>query len=198
MTFGTFPCAKKRSEFSPTVNDPYWDQRNMKRFKYIGIALLILTLICGGAWLTLRHKLPPKEVMKDVKAAIAARHAPDPLQRYLENRYGPMSNPTNREAAFLGFFDVEHIKGLNFIVTHMPPERRGSNVTAMAQWIVNYRETMTDQEKRDLRKTLTSPEGVAAIRQATAQYLKQDVHYRAANAVVISELMTTLTTLQQP
>jgi hypothetical protein len=172
--------------------------KRMKRTRRIALALLILAAALGIAWSQFRHKLPPRAVMKDVKAAIAARHAPNPFQRYMEERYGSMNNATNRENAFLGFFDTDHIKGLNFIVTHMPPERRGSNVAAMATWIVNYRETMTDQEKRDLRQSLTSPEGEAAIRRATAQYLNQDINYRAANAAVITELLTTLTAIQQP
>jgi hypothetical protein len=174
------------------------DNLMSKRTKRIGIALLIVVIAAGIGWTQLRRHLPPKEVMKDVRAAIAARHAPDPLKRYLEERYGPMNIASNRESAFLGFFDVDHIKGMNFIVAHMPPERRASNVTAMAAWIVNYRDTMTAQEKQDLRQSLNSPEGIGTIRHATAQYLRQDVHYRAANAVVITELMTTITALQQP
>lgn len=199
MTSGTSPARTNQIDYwSSGIAVLISDNPMSKKTKRIGIALLIVVIAAGVGWSQLRRHLPPREVMKDVRAAIAARHAPDPLKRYLEERYGPMNIASNRENAFLGFFDVEHIKGLNFIVAHMPPERRASNVTAMAAWIVNYRETMTDQEKQDLRQTLNSPEGIGTIRQATAQYLKQDVHYRAANAVVITELMTTITALQQP
>lgn len=173
----------------------------MKRGKLKVIAWVVAVVFAFTAvagWLALRwiRNGPPKEAMRDIKAAIAARHAPKQVERYLEERYGSMTNAANREAAFLDFFNVDHIKALDFLVKHMPPERRQSNIDAMADWVSQYRTTMTDQEKEDLRTQLTSPEGVSKIRQATSQYLQQDVHYRAANAVVIAELMTTLTTLQ--
>lgn len=159
-----------------------------------GIVLLV------AAGLVVMHRLrnyPPKEAMLDIKAGLAARHAPKQLERFLEVRYGSMTNAANREKAFMDFFNVDHVKGLNFLVSHMPAERRAPNITAMAEWVANFRENMTPEERSYLSAQLNSPEGVAKVRQATSQYLQQDVRYRAANAMVISELLTTLTSLKE-
>lgn len=175
--------------------------RNMKksRLKIIGwiCATVFVVIVAAGVVVLERlRNYPPKEAMLDIKAGLAARHAPKQLERFLEVRYGSMTNAANREKAFMDFFNVDHIKGLNFLVNHMPPERRNANITAMAEWISNYRETMTPEERSYLGAQLNSPEGVVKVRQATSQYLQQDVRYRAANAMVISELLTTLTSLK--
>jgi len=173
-----------------------WHLENkMKFLKYVGIFLAVVVVSGSVAWWYFSRQIP-HDVMLDVKAAMAARNTRNPLHSYLEARYGSLTNPANREKAFLGFFDVDHIKGMHFLASHMPPERRLANAKAMAKWIADYRETMTDTEKQDLREILSSPEGVASIRKATSQYLKQDVRYRAANADAITELMTTLSTIQ--
>ena len=120
------------------------------------------------------------------------------MERFLELRYGPLTDPANRQRAFLDFFNVGHIKGLNILGSRMPSDRRQSNITAMAQWVANYRATMTSEEKAALGSYVTSPVGRATLQQATAQYLQQDVRYRAGSAPVIQELMTTLATVQKP
>ena len=148
---------------------------------------------------TFRH-YAPKEVMKDVRAGLAARHIHDPQERihvFLQARYGPLTEPANRERAFLDFFDVDHIKGLNFIVNHSPPEQKKANTQAMADWIAQYRKSMSPQEKSDLQARLDSAEGRAMLRRATAQYQSQDVYYRGNQQPVIAELMATLTALRR-
>jgi len=175
--------------------------KQRSRLKIIGWICatgLVLFVVAGLVVLNRLRNYPPREAMLDIKAGLAARHAPKQVERFLEVRYGSMTNAENREKAFLDFFNVDHVKGLNFLVSHMPAERRSANITAMAEWVANYRESMTPEEKSYLGAQLNSPEGVAKVRQATSQYLQQDIHYRAANAMVISELLTTLATLKNP
>ncbi|HEV2210391.1 MAG TPA: hypothetical protein VG167_16575 [Verrucomicrobiae bacterium] len=176
-----------------------------RRFTRIIVTMAGIVCLLAGAtvvlWLhTFRH-YPPKEVMRDVRAGLAARHVRDPNQRievFLQARYGPLTEATNRERAFLDFFDVNHIKGLNFIVSHTPAPQKAANTQAMADWLAHYRQTISVQEKEDLRARLNSDAGRAMLRQATAQYQSQDVYYRAAQQAVIRELMTTLAALRNP
>lgn len=169
----------------------------------VAAAAIFCLLVAAGVifWLhTFRHSTP-KEVMSDVRAGLAARHVQDPGQRietFLQARYGPLTEATNRERAFLDFFDVNHIKGLNFIVSHTPAPQKAANTQAMADWIAHYRQTMSAEEKNDLLTRLNSEAGRAMLRQATAQYQSQDVYYRAAQQPVIRELMTTLAALRRP
>lgn len=140
-------------------------------FKIIGwicAAGLVVIVVAGLAVLHRLCNYPPREAMLDIKAGLAARHAPKQLERFLEVRYGSMTNPQNREKAFLDFFNVDHIKGLNFLVSRMAADRRGSNITAMAEWVANYRESMTPGERNFLSAHLNSPEGVVKVRQATS------------------------------
>jgi hypothetical protein len=81
---------------------------------------------------------------------------------------------------------------------HMNGPQRETNTAAMAQWLADYRQTMSPEEKQALGAHLRSEAGRLAIRQATAQYLSQDVHYRATTVPVIRELMTTLAEVQKP
>lgn len=80
----------------------------------------------------------------------------------------------------------------------MDNERRQANINAMAQWVADYRTTMTPEEKMALGAYVRSPAGGATLHQATAQYLRQDVQFRASTAPVIQELMTTLATVRKP
>ena len=167
---------------------------------WTGVVALVLVAAGAAAWFrTFRH-YPPKAVMKDVRAGLAARHVQEPRARveaFLEARYGPLSDPANRQKAFLDFFDADHIKGLNFIVTHTPTGQKQANTQAMADWIAHYRATMTPEERAGLQARLNSPAGQAMLQQATAQYQSQDVYYRAAQQPVIRELMTTLAALRK-
>ena len=134
----------------------------------------------------------------DIRAAIGARNAPRRVDRFLELRYGPMTDPANRQKAFLDFFNPGHIEGLQLLVRHMPAHMRQDNISGMAQWIADYRKTMTAEEKQALGTYFRSEAGRATLQSGTSRYLSQDVHYRASSAQVVSELMLTLSATQKP
>lgn len=176
-------------------------KRILKTFLWAGVAMLILMAAGVSLWFgVIRHHVP-KELMKDVRAGLAARHVREPnarIKTFLEARYGPMTEPTNRQNAFLGFFDVDHIKGFGLLVSHTPMKERQANTQAMAEWIANYRDSMTPAERTTLQTCLNSEAGRASLRQATAQYQSQDVYFRGAQKQVIAQLMITLGDLRKP
>ena len=154
----------------------------------------------GGValWSHYFHHYTPIDVARDIRAGIMSEHAPRPVDRFLELRYGPLTEPVNRQRAFLDFFNAGHIEGLHVLTTHMQGDQQRTNVLAMAEWLADYRETMTPQEKQALSAYLASAQGHNLLQHAAAQYLHQDVRYRAATAPVITELMATLAGLQRP
>jgi len=150
-------------------------------------------------WVRVLHHGPPAEVMKDIRAGLAARpvkDADDRLFKYLEARYGSMADPANRQQAFLDFFDVEHIEGLQLLVKYSPAEQRQANIDAMARWVAAYRDSLTSQERAALSARFQTPEGRAMLRRATARYNSQDVEYRGRTAPVISQLLRTIYQVQ--
>jgi hypothetical protein len=154
-----------------------------------------LALAAGGVWLRALHHGPPPGLLKDIRAGIGARtvaNADERLLKYLEGRYGPMSESTNRQQAFIEFFDVDHIKALHFLVQHSPEELRQANIDAMARWLASYRSSMNSAERAALKNSLQGSNGPAMLRRATAQYNSQDVYYRGSTAAVISELLKTM------
>lgn len=162
-----------------------------------GLAILV---VAGFLWVRVFHQGPPPGLMKDIRAGIAARNLKDPDQRllkYLEVRYGPMSNPTNRQNVFLDFFNTEHIEALQFLVKHSPEQHRQENIDAMARWVAGYRASLTLQERAVLNARFQTGEGQAMLRRATAQYNAQDVRYRGNTAPVISQLLRTIHEVQQ-
>jgi len=161
----------------------------------VGVAVLTLGVVF---WIRTFHRYTPLEVVQDIRAGLAARHAPQPVERFLELRYGPLTESANRQKAFLDFFNAGHIEGLHIMVTHMQDGERQTNIAAMARWVAEYRRTMSPKEKQALNARLSTADGRRRLRQATAQYLRQDVHYRAATAGVITELMTTVVAVQKP
>lgn len=169
-----------------------------RKFLYAGAAAIALIAAGATFWTRQFHSYTPIEALEDLQAAAQVKNAPQPVERFLELRYGPLTDPANRQRAFLDFFNIGHIKGLNILVSRMPSDRRQSNIAAMAQWVADYRATMTPGEKAALGAYVNSPVGRATLQQATAQYLQQDVRYRATTASVIQELMTTLATVQKP
>ena len=160
-----------------------------------GIALIALAVTL---WVRRFHQYTPVEALQDLRAAAQVGHAPRPVERFLELRYGPLSDPANRQRAFLDFFNVGHIKGLQILARGMGSEQRKASTAAMAQWVADYRTTLTPQEKQSLGAYVRSDAGRANLQQATAQYLRQDARFRASTAPVIQELMTTLATVNQP
>ncbi len=162
-----------------------------------GVALLVL--IVAGAYVVHRVRQLPPELMQDIRAGIAARDIADPNQRFekfLEGRYGPQNNPTNQRNAFLGFFDPDHIRAMQLLVQHSPKNQRQANINSAANWVQQYRENLTPQQRDDLAARLLSPEGLATLRQATALYNSQDVHYRDQSQVVVSQLLNTIASLK--
>lgn len=163
-----------------------------------GICGLVLALLATAFVIGVRRRLPPG-LMKDIRAGMTARNISDPdarLKQYLEARYGPMDVAANREKMFLDFFDLDHIKALQLLVKHSPEKHREENILAMSRWVEHYRESMTPQERSDLKQKLTGPGADDMLKQATAQYNSQDVKYRGETAPVISQLLRTLYFIQ--
>ncbi len=149
-------------------------------------------------WLHRFQHYTPAEVRADIRAAIGAKDSPKRVERFLELRYGPLTDPANRQRAFLDFFNPGHIEGLHLIVSHTPEHMKQENNLAMAAWVAEYRRTMTPQEKQALGTFFGSDAGRATLQRAAAQYLRQDAHYRASSAPVIRELMATVAAVQHP
>ena len=168
--------------------------------KVLWACAVVIALIALGVtfWTRRFHNYTPIEALRDLQAAAQVKNAPRPVERFLELRYGPLTEPANRQKAFLDFFNVGHIIGLNILASRLPSDKRQSNTTAMAQWVANYRTTMTPAEKAALAAYVTSPAGRATLQQATAKYLREDVRFRANGARVTEELMTTLAAVQKP
>jgi hypothetical protein len=162
-----------------------------------GLALVALAL--GGIWWKRHFRgYTPVEVVLDVRAAVASRNAERPVERFLELRYGPLTEPANRQKAFLDFFNVGHIEGLQLLVRRAPEARRPVAIAAMAQWLADHRRNMSPEEKEALGAFVRTDAGRQTVQQATTKYLSQDVYYRAATAPVIRELMATLAEVQKP
>ncbi len=181
------------------------DHSPKRRRKHILLwsAVSVVTLGVLGGFIAYRAAFggyAPKELMQDIKAGVAAREIQDADQRfakYLELRYGPMTDAANREKAFLDFFNPEHIRALQFMVQHSPAEQRLANINASANWVANYRSNLTAAERVALNEKLNSDTGRLMLKQATAQYNAQDIYYRGHTAVVISELLRTIHEVQR-
>ncbi len=156
----------------------------------------VLVAAVGAGWLWKTRGPLLKEVAVDLKAGAMARHAENPFERFLELRYGPMTNAVNRQRAFLGFFDQEHQEGMRSLVRYMSQEERQKNISDTAAWIARYRTTMTPAEKESLANWLLSDEGRVRLQKAASMYRGRDLAYRSATEPVIQELMTTLAGLQ--
>lgn len=165
-----------------------------------GIALVVsLPVLLGIVFVVKARRDIPAGMVRDIRAGVAARGIADPdkrIARYLELRYGPLSDPANRRKAFLDFFNVDHVRALQLMVKHSPAEHRQGNIEAMAKWVEDYREKLTNEEREILKTQFQTPDGRAMLRQATAQYNSQDVHYRGTTAPVISQLLRTISSVQ--
>lgn len=163
------------------------------------LAVCMLVTALGTTWWFKHFRTyTPAAVVADLKAAIAVRTMAEPVPKFLELRYGPLTEPDNRQKAFLDFFDPGHMEGLYMIVGHMKGPMKQANINAMAQWVANYRDTMTPQEKESLRTYLETDAGKDKLHTATANYLKKDVEYRSSTAPVIRALMSTLASVEYP
>ena len=161
------------------------------------VAIVVLAIVAGAYYLR-RHF--PAEIMPDIRAAIAAKDvvgADNRFRTFLEGRYGSLDNPTNREHAFEGFFNPAHIRAMQIIVKHTPPDQKSANIQATANWIESYRQSLSPQEKADLGNYFQGDAGRAALQSANAQFMNQDPEYRSATSPVVIQLMTTLAEVKQ-
>ena len=77
-------------------------------------------MIVAAVFLYRARKRISPGIINDVRAGLAAINVRDPderLAKYLELRYGPMSDPVNRRRVFLDFFDRARIQALECCVT---------------------------------------------------------------------------------
>jgi hypothetical protein len=131
-----------------------------------------------------------------LRAASQVTNAQDPYGNFLELRYGPQTNPTNREQALKDFFNVGHIEGLRLIVSHLKGPEAKTIITNVAETLSKYRQTMSPAEKAELGTYFYSDTGHTQIHQATSCYLSQDAQFRSTTSPVIEELLTTLTVVK--
>jgi hypothetical protein len=164
----------------------------------VAVGAGVVVIIAAGAWYVHRHI--PADLLPDLRAAVAARHEGTPqarLNKYLEGRYGPLTDPANRRRAFEDFFHPRHIRAMQLIIQHSPAEQRQANIQATADWLANYRQTLSPAEKTALAEYYQSEAGRADLRSTNAQYMNQDAVYRNATVPVINELMVTLNSVKK-
>jgi hypothetical protein len=68
----------------------------------------------------------------------------------------------------------------------------------MAEWIADYRKTMSAEERAALRALINSESGHSMLRRSTAHYMAQEESVRNAQKPVMMELTATLTSLWKP
>ena len=173
-------------------------KRGVRILLWACAVVIVLAGLVWRLWVRQFHEYTPVEALRDLEAASRVGPAPRPVERFMELRYGPMTEAANRQKAFLDFFNIGHIKGLNFLVAHIEPEHRQADIDAMAEWVANYRATLTPEEKAALGTYLRSDAGHSTIHQAAAEYIREDVHFRASTAGVVRELLTTVAAAQKP
>jgi hypothetical protein len=171
-------------------------KRGIRRLLWVCAAVILVAGLGVMLWVRQFHEYTPAEALRDLQAASRVGPAAKPVERFMQLRYGPMTNPANRQKAFLDFFNMGHIKGLNMLVERTHPSQRQANIDAMAQWVANYRATLTPGEQAALGAYVHSDAGRATIRQATAEYMREDSHFRANTAGVVQELLTTLASVR--
>jgi hypothetical protein len=166
-----------------------------------GVGVVVLIGAVSVFWARTFGHYSPREVFKDVRAGLAARNIQQPKARaeaFLTRRYGPLPDPANRQQAFLDFFNVEHIKGLDFITGRTSASQKQADTQAMADWIAQYRKTMSKEERAALRACINSESGKSMLQRSTAYYMAQEESVRKAQQPVMTELTTTLTSLWMP
>jgi len=175
-------------------------KKSRRLFRRLAVFTLLL-LVVAGAYAVHRIRRLPAELMQDIRAGIASRDITDPKRRFekfLEGRYGSQNDPVNQRNAFLGFFDKDHIKAMQFLVKHSAENQRQANINAAANWVQQYREGLTTQQRAELASSLLSPEGREAFKQGIALYNSQDVYYRDQSQPVASQLLKTIANLKSP
>ena len=156
----------------------------------------------GAVWWHRRfNSYTPLDALADLRtvAQVQREKPAEPVRRFLELRYGALTEPANRQRAFEDLFNVGHIEGL-YLLWHKDPnsQQMGRDVTAAAQTLAEYRSIMSQEERGALAAYFHSPVGRAQVGQATACYFGKDVRFRSAVAPVIRELLTTISDTQNP
>lgn len=169
----------------------------LKTLVWIGVAGLALLTTGLLLWKRHFHSYTPLDALKDLRAGAQAGHSPHPARQFLELRYGPQTDPANREKAFKDLFNVGHIEGLYLIVGNRTDDKTKKLVGDVAQIITDYRKTMSPAEKANLEDYFNSDAGRAQVHEATSTYQSKDARFRSVATPVIQELLTTLTALQQ-
>lgn len=169
----------------------------MRKLLWAGAITVAVVVLGYIVWTRRFHDYTPIEAALDLKAGYAARHAPIPARKFLELRYGPQTESTNRTAAFIDLFNSGHIEGLCLIVGNRSDQGTRKGIEDVAEILRDHRRNMTPDEKKALAEHFNSPAGQAQVHAATASYQSKDARFRAVAAPVIQELMTTLAELQQ-
>ena len=173
--------------------------RSSRRLKFMVWAaiVIVLALLAGGLfWRRHFHHYTPLDAMRDLQAASQVGHTPHPVERFLELRYGPQTDPANRETAIRDFFNSGHIEGLYRIIGTRTDPHAKALVAETAQIVATYRQMMQPADKAELGAYFRSEAGRQQLREATDAYQSKDVRFRAVTTPVIQELMTTLTAVQ--
>jgi len=167
-----------------------------KMFAWMGGGGLAILIVCLFSWKHHFHDYTPLDALKDLRAGAQAGHSPDPAREFLELRYGPQTDPANREKALEDFFNVGHIEGLYLIVGHRTDAKTKKLVGEVATIIGDYRQTMSAAEKADLGAYFNSDAGRAQIHAATDDYQSKGSQFRSVTSPVVGQLLTTLTAVQ--
>src|ERR1035441_7675881 len=157
----------------------------------LGVALIVTG---STLWVRTFHHYSPREFLKDVRAGLAARNIQQPKARveaFLTARYGPLTDPANRQRAFLDLFNVEHTKALDLIAGHGPANQQQADTQAMAEWIAQYRKTMSAEERAALRTRINSVSGQSMLQRSTAHYMAEEESVRNAQKPVMMEITLT-------
>lgn len=164
----------------------------------VAVLLMVLAIVL---WQRRFHSYTPLDAVYDLRAAVQVlrENPPDRVLRFLELRYGAMTEPANRVHAFQDMFNVGHIEGL-YLLWHneKDTERINTTIAGTAETFAKWRGIMSPEERQTLATYFHSPAGRAQVQQATAFYMGKDVRFRSVSAPVIKELLTTIGNTQNP
>jgi hypothetical protein len=171
------------------------EKKGARPKKILCIAVVGLLAVFAGGQLVWKHHFQhytPVDALKDLRAAARLRYSTNRVQDFLELRYGPQTDPANRQKAIEDLFNAGHIEGLYLIVGNQTNAQARAVVANVAQTIADYRREMTPEEKAGLGAFFRSDAGRSQIQEATACYQAKDVRFRSVTTPVIGELLATL------
>lgn len=138
------------------------------------------------------HHYTPLDALKDLNAAAKIQHSTNKIQDFLALRYGPQSDPANRQKAIVDFFNAGHVEGLYLIVGNRTDPRARALIGDVARTIADYRRQMTPAEQASLGAYFNSDAGRSQVQEATGCFQSKDARFRSAAAPVVEELLKTL------